>query len=72
MPSKSRAQANLMRAAAHGATFAKAREVRASMTPEQLRDFATMKSDAPKHAPYSETHRYDWRSRANLKRGRTT
>ncbi len=27
---------------------------------------------APKHAPYSETHSYNWRSRANLKRGRTT
>jgi hypothetical protein len=25
--------------------------------------------EKPKHAPYSETHRYDWRQRQHLKRG---
>jgi hypothetical protein len=39
MPAKSPAQRRLMQAAAHGATFKKAREVRQSMTPEQLRDY---------------------------------
>ncbi len=72
MPSVSKKQQRLMAAAEHGAQFAMAKNVRASMTPEQLREFATTRTDAPKHAPYSETHRYDWRSRANLKRGRTT
>lgn len=52
MPSVSRAQQRLMQAAAHGATFAKAKHVRASMTPEQLHDFAagSMKGK-PAHAP---------------------
>lgn len=60
MPAKSERQRRLMAAAAHGATFPKARELRASMTPKQLREFST-----------TESHSYDWRSRRNLKRGRS-
>lgn len=40
MPSKSKAQQRLMQAAEHGATFPKARAVRASMTYAQMHDFA--------------------------------
>jgi hypothetical protein len=40
MPAKSKSQQRLMAAAAHGATFKKAREVRQSMSPDQLRDFS--------------------------------
>lgn len=40
MPAKSKAQQRLMAAAAHGATFAKAKELRASMPMSSLRDFA--------------------------------
>jgi hypothetical protein len=39
MPARSERQRRLMQAAAHGATFKKARDIRASMTPQQLRDF---------------------------------
>jgi hypothetical protein len=39
MPSVSPAQRRLMQAAAHGATFSKARQIRESMTPQQLREF---------------------------------
>lgn len=41
MPSVSRKQQRLMRAAEHGATFPKARDVRASMPMSSIRDFAT-------------------------------
>lgn len=40
MPAKSKAQQHLMAAAAHGATFPKAEQLRASMSMRQLRDFA--------------------------------
>lgn len=40
MPSKSRAQQRLMQAAEHGATFPMAKQIRASMTHQQLHDFA--------------------------------
>jgi hypothetical protein len=40
MPAKSEAQRRLMAAAAHGATFPKARELRASLTPTQLEEFS--------------------------------
>lgn len=40
MPSTSRAQKNLMRAAEHGAEFPMARAIRHSMTPTQIHDFA--------------------------------
>ena len=39
-PAKSTKQANLMRAAEHGAQFPMAKKVRASMTPEQMQEFA--------------------------------
>jgi hypothetical protein len=48
MPSKSKAQQRLMAAAEHGATFPKAKQVRASMTHQQLHDFA---SGSMKHKP---------------------
>lgn len=41
MPAVSKAQQRLMAAAEHGATFSKAKEVRQSMTHQQMRDFAT-------------------------------
>jgi hypothetical protein len=40
VPSKSKAEQRLMAAAAHGATFPKAQQVRQSMTLGQLHDFA--------------------------------
>lgn len=39
MPAKSAAQQRLMQAALHGADFPKAREIRQSMTREQIQDF---------------------------------
>lgn len=48
MPSVSKAQQHLMAAAAHGATFKKARDLRKSMTQEQLEEFARTKT---KHLP---------------------
>jgi len=51
-PARSKAQQRLMAAAAHGAQFKKAREVRASLTPAQLGDFAaTPTRDLPRHVP---------------------
>lgn len=47
-PSVSKKQQHLMAAAAHGATFAKAKELRASMTEKQLLDFA---ATSTKHLP---------------------
>ena len=41
MPAKSKAQQRLMAAAEHGANFPMARKLRASMTHQQLHDFAT-------------------------------
>lgn len=41
MPSKSKSQQRLMGAAEHGATFPLARKLRASMTHQQLHDFAS-------------------------------
>ena len=49
MPAKSEKQARLMRAAAHGATFQKAKQIRQSMTPQQMRDFS---HTAPKKGTY--------------------
>ena len=50
--------ANLMQAALHGASFPKAKEVRASMSKQDLKDFSQME-----HESYS----YDFRKRNNLK-----
>lgn len=41
MPAKSKAQQRLMAAAEHGADFRMARELRESMTHQQLHDFAS-------------------------------
>lgn len=43
MPAKSQRQANLMRAAEHGASFPMAQKIRASMTAPQMREFETVK-----------------------------
>jgi len=40
-PARSKSQERLFQAAEHGATFPKAAKLRASLTREQLRDFAT-------------------------------
>ena len=49
MPAKSRAQQRLMAAAEHGAKFKAAEQIRASMTSEQMHDFASgpMKGKPP-------------------------
>ena len=58
-PAKSKAQANLMRAAEHGASFPKAKQVRASMTAAQLHEFAATKSkNLPRHVK-KVGNRYD-------------
>jgi hypothetical protein len=50
MPAVSRSQRRLMGAAEHGAQFPLARTVRASMTPQQLHDFAaTTETGLPQH-----------------------
>ncbi len=56
MPAKSKAQQHLMAAAAHGATFKKARDLRKTMTQEQLEDFARTRT---KHLPsHATSNRY--------------
>jgi hypothetical protein len=51
MPAVSQAQANLFRAAEHGANFPKAKKLRASMTLKQLAEFArTSSKSLPRHA----------------------
>ena len=40
MPSMSKSQQRLFQAAEHGANFYKARQLRASLAPEQLHDFS--------------------------------
>jgi hypothetical protein len=52
MPSLSQAQQRLFGAAEHGATFPLARKLRASMTHQQLHDFAaTKRAGLPVHVP---------------------
>ena len=82
MPAKSKAQHNLMEAALHGSAIPAAKKIRASMTTAQIKDFtATSTKALPKHAPaartrrppqteHRESHSYNWRERANLKRGK--
>ena len=48
MPSVSKSQQRLMQAAEHGADFPMAKKVRASMTHEQMHDFAV---GSEKHKP---------------------
>lgn len=68
VPSRSRAQQRLMRAAEHGADFPMAKKVRASMTSEQLHDFASgAMADKPAHVP----NRYGQRAAAVRRRGRS-
>ncbi len=50
MPSVSKSQQRLMQAAEHGAQFPMARKVRASMSHEQMHDFAVgSEKDKPEH-----------------------
>jgi len=48
MPAKSQKQANLFRAAAHGATFPKATAIRRTMTPAQMKDFTVVQKGGPR------------------------
>lgn len=55
MPAKSRAQQRLMQAAEHGATFPMAKKLRASMTHEQLHDFAVgSEKGKPQHVKHAK------------------
>ncbi len=55
MPSVSKKQGNLMRAAEHGANFPMARKVRASMTTQQLHDFASGSTKGkPQHVQHGK------------------
>lgn len=58
MPATSKAQQRLAAAAAHGATFAKARKLRKTMTRAQLKEFA---SGSMKHKP-EHVNRYGRRA----------
>lgn len=40
MPAKSKSQQRLMQAASHGASFALAKKLRRTMSPQQLHDFS--------------------------------
>ena len=56
MPAKSQAQARLMAAAEHGATFPLAQSIRSEMTKTQLHDFAaTPRKGLPMHVPKTHT-----------------
>jgi len=58
MPSVSKAQQRLMAAAEHGATFPKAAALRATMTRQQLHDFAAgPMANKPARAPGDHPHR---------------
>ncbi len=57
MPSRSKAQADLMRAAEHGAAFPMAQKVRSSMTKAQMHEFAvTPTKGLPGHAAAMNSH----------------
>lgn len=47
MPAKSQKQANLFRAAAHGAAFPAAQKIRGSMTTGQMRDLTRVAMPKP-------------------------
>lgn len=58
LPSKSRSQQRLMGAAEHGANFPMARKLRASMTQQQLRDFASgSEAGKPEHVTAAASRR---------------
>lgn len=72
MPAKSKSQQRLMAAAEHGADFPLAKKLRASMTHQQLHDFAAgSEQGKPSRVPDVESHSYDHRQRRHLKRGRS-
>lgn len=57
MPSVSRSQANLFRAAEHGADFPMAKKLRKSMTKNQMHDFAvTPNKGLPEHVGVTGIH----------------
>lgn len=57
MPAKSKAQANLMRAALHGSKFPMARKVRASMTEKQMSHFThPLPAQTPLHVKGNRYH----------------
>jgi hypothetical protein len=57
MPAKSKAQAHLMAAAAHGANFPMAKKVRSSMSLSQLNDFARgSQKGKPTHVSKASGH----------------
>ena len=64
MPAQSEKQRRLMAAALHGADFRKAKQIRASMTTAQLRDFAGRRhtgTSAPRRArPHNPTNPNTW------------
>jgi hypothetical protein len=58
MPSTSKAQQRLMGAAEHGADFPAAKKLRASMSHEQLHDFASGPMQGkPEHVSHAHPHR---------------
>ncbi len=61
----SHARNALSRAAAKGGS------VEAKVRAQVKAEYPGIGNSKPTHAPYHETHRYDWRSRNNLKRGRS-
>jgi len=75
MPAKSKAQQRLMAAAEHGADFPMAKKLRASMTHQQLHDFASgSEKGKPAHVKKSadtESHAYNFRKHLPKGRGRS-
>lgn len=57
MPAKSRSQQRLMQAAEHGAQFPMAKKIRASMTHQQMHDFASgSEKGKPDHVAAMNSH----------------
>lgn len=57
MPAKSKAQQRLIQAAEHGATFPMAKQVRQSMTHDQMHDFAVgSEKGKPEHVKPKAVH----------------
>lgn len=71
MPAKSRAQRRLFQAAEHGATFPMAQKVRASMTHDQMHDFAVgSEKGKPQHVKKPVAKSRDVESHGYLKRSK--
>lgn len=63
LPSRSKSQQRLMQAAEHGATFPLAKHLRASMSHEQLHDFAVgSEQGKPEHVKGDTRHARHLRS----------